>query len=71
MRREFCSVAMLIPQSAPRQLLAHLRGALNAGGTPAQLDEVLALAAAVGLDAGKLEIARNLWQELKDTLLHD
>jgi 4-carboxymuconolactone decarboxylase len=71
MRREFCSVGMLLPQSVPRQLVAHLRGALNAGATAAQLDDVLAIAASMTIDAGVLQIARNLWQELKDTLLHD
>jgi 4-carboxymuconolactone decarboxylase len=69
--REFCSVGMLIPQRVPRQLVAHLRGALNAGASAAELDEVLAIAASMGLDADVLEIARNLWQELRDTLLHD
>jgi 4-carboxymuconolactone decarboxylase len=71
MRREFCSVGMLIPQRVPRQILAHLRGALNAGATAAQLDDVLAIAATATMDADVLEVARNLWQELKDTLLHD
>jgi len=71
MRRELCSVGMLIPQSAPRQLVAHLRGALNAGATAAQLDDVLTIAASMSVDAGVLEVARNLWQELRDTLLHD
>ena len=70
-RRELCSVAMIIPQSAPRQLLAHLRGAVNTGATAAQLDEVLALAASAGTDEGSLAVARQLWQELRDTLLHD
>ncbi len=71
MRREFCSVGMLIPQNAPRQLLAHLRGALNAGATAAQLDDLLATAASMGFGAEALAVARTLWQELKDTLLHD
>jgi 4-carboxymuconolactone decarboxylase len=71
MRRELGSVGMLIPQRAPRQLLAHLRGALNAGATPAQLDEVLELAGAAGGASAVLAVARNLWQELRDTLLHD
>jgi alkylhydroperoxidase/carboxymuconolactone decarboxylase family protein YurZ len=69
--REFCSVGMLMPQRVPRQLVAHLRGALNAGASAAELDEVLAIAASMDLEAEVLEIARNLWQELRDTLLHD
>ncbi len=71
MRRELCSVAMIVPQNAPRQLLAHLRGALNTGATAAQLDEVLAVAASAGTDEASLAVARQLWQELRDTLLHD
>ena len=71
MRRELCSVAMLIPQSAPQQLLSHLKGALNAGATPSQVDGVLEVAGATPMGEGYLEIARGLWQELKDTLLHD
>ena len=57
---------------APRQLLSHLRGALNAGATPEQVDDVLEHrgdAWAVGTDV--LAVARDLWQELKATLLHD
>ena len=69
-RRELCSVAMLVPQRAPRQLLAHLRGALNAGATPEQVDEALELGGAAG-GPETLTVAHTLWQELKDTLLHD
>lgn len=71
MRRELCSVALLIRQAAPRQLVAHLRGALNAGATAAQLDEVLALAGEMPGDARLLDVARGLWHELRETLLHD
>jgi len=70
-RRELGSVGMLIPQRVPRQLLAHLRGALNASATPAQLDEVLEIAGVAGVAPTALAVARNLWQELRDTLLHD
>jgi 4-carboxymuconolactone decarboxylase len=71
MRRELCSVGMLVAQRAPRQLLSHLRGALNAGATPAQLEEVLEIAGAAGTAPDVLAVARTLWQELRDTLLHD
>ena len=70
-RRELCSVAMLVFQPAPRQLVAHLRGALNAGATTAQLDEVLALAAEAPAGEGLLDVALGLWHELRDTLQHD
>ena len=71
MHRELCSVAMLIAQRAPRQLLSHLRGALNAGAAPAQLDEVLEIAGSMGVAPDGLAVARDLWQELRDTLQHD
>jgi 4-carboxymuconolactone decarboxylase len=71
MRRELCSVALLVGQAAPRQLVAHLRGAVNAGATAGQLDEVLVLAGEMPADAGLLHVARGLWHELRDTLLHD
>lgn len=69
--RELCSVAMLVPQGVPRQLVSHLTGAINAGATPAQVDEVLNLATALPVRSRNLEIARSLWQELKDSLVHD
>ena len=71
MRRELCSVGMLVAQRAPRQLLSHLRGALNAGATPAQLDEVLEIAEQMAVAPDVLAVARDLWQELRNTLLHD
>jgi 4-carboxymuconolactone decarboxylase len=71
MRRELCSVAMLIPQDAPRQILSHLRGALNAGATAAQLDELLGIAATAQIVPERLRVARDLWVELRDTILHD
>jgi 4-carboxymuconolactone decarboxylase len=71
LRRELCSVAMLVPQGVPRQLLSHLSGAMNAGATKEQVDEVLSLAAGLPVRSRNLDIARGLWQELKDTLVHD
>ncbi len=71
LHRELCSVAMLVPQAVPRQLVAHLRGALNAGATTQQVDEVLSLANALPIRSRNLDIARSLWQELKDSLVHD
>jgi len=71
LRRELCSVAMLVPQAAPRQLLSHLNGALNAGATTAQVDEVLRLATALPVRSRQLDVARGLWEELKGSLGHD
>jgi 4-carboxymuconolactone decarboxylase len=71
MRRELCSVGLLVSQQAPRQLLAHLRGALNTGATPAQLDELFELAGGAAVPPERVAVALDLWRELRDTLLHD
>jgi 4-carboxymuconolactone decarboxylase len=71
LHRELCSIGMLVPQGAPRQLLSHLSGALNAGATVEQVDEVLGLATGLPVRSRHLDVARSLWQELKDTLVHD
>src|SRR5262245_33074231 len=36
--RELCIIALLASQEAPHQLHSHLRGALNAGATTAEVD---------------------------------
>jgi 4-carboxymuconolactone decarboxylase len=71
LHRELCSVAMLVPQGVPRQLVSHLNGALNAGASPQQVDEVLNLATALPVRSRNLEVAHALWQEMKETLVHD
>ena len=71
LHRELCSVAMLVPQGVPRQLLSHLSGALNAGATVEQVEAVLDLATALPVRSRNVDVARGLWQELKDTLAHD
>ena len=42
-RRELCTLAAIAMLRAPRQLHAHLRGALNTGSTREEVDTVLAL----------------------------
>lgn len=42
-RRELCTLAAIAMLRAPRQLHAHLRGALNMGSTREEVDSVLAL----------------------------
>lgn len=42
--RELCIVALLCAQDVPEQLYAHLRGALNAGATEGDVEEVVSLA---------------------------
>lgn len=42
--RELCIVALLAVLGAPRQLYSHLRGALNAGAEPVEVEESLEIA---------------------------
>jgi alkylhydroperoxidase/carboxymuconolactone decarboxylase family protein YurZ len=42
-RRELCTLAEIAVLDTPRQLHAHLRGALNTGSTAEEVDDVLAL----------------------------
>src|SRR3989442_129606 len=42
-RRELCTLAAIAMQNGPRQLHAHLRGALNTGSTRDEVDEVIAV----------------------------
>jgi 4-carboxymuconolactone decarboxylase len=61
-RRELCTLAAIAMQNAPRQLHAHLRGALNTGSSREDVDEVIAL---VEDDLTK-ERALNLWEMWSD-----
>ncbi len=62
--RELCIAAMLAVQGAPRQLYAHLRGALRAGVPVAEVDE--ALEVALTLATPELAAAaREVWHELR------
>lgn len=65
-RRELCAIAMLVPQRVSSQLHSHLRGALNAGATPEEVDAVLDIVAALAVVPGsRTTAARRLWAELK------
>ena len=57
-RRELCTLAAIAMQNAPKQLHAHLRGALNTGSTRDDVDEVIAL---VEVDLTK-DRALKLWE---------
>lgn len=62
--RELCVAALLAVWDAPRQLHSHLRGALNAGATPAEVE------AAVEIACGHLAVTaagrvRELWSEVR------
>ena len=61
-RRELCTLAAIAMQNAPRQLHAHLRGALNTGSSREDVDAVLAV---VEMDLTK-ERALTLWEMWAD-----
>lgn len=61
-KRELCTLAAIAMLNAPRQLHAHLRGALNTGSTREDVDEVLGI---VELDLTK-ERALKLWEMWSD-----
>ena len=61
-RRELCTLAAIAMLNAPRQLHAHLRGALNTGSTREEVDAVLAI---VEGDLTK-ERALKLWEMWAD-----
>lgn len=65
-RRELCAIAMLVPQRAPRQLHSHLRGALNAGASAADVEAVLDVVAALpSVPGSRVALARKLWIEIR------
>lgn len=62
--RELCIAALLAVWNVPRQLHSHLRGALNAGASVADVDEAVEVACAV-MDAAAAGRARALWAEIR------
>lgn len=62
--RELCIAALLAVLQAPRQLYSHLRGALNAGASPAEVEEALGLACGF-LDEGRSESAWAVWHRVR------
>ncbi|MEX2282965.1 MAG: carboxymuconolactone decarboxylase family protein [Gemmatimonadota bacterium] len=62
--RELCIIAVLASQDAPQQLYSHLRGALQAGSTPSEVDEVV-LSVVRSLPSERAQEARQLWAELR------
>jgi len=63
-RRELCTLAEIAVLDTPRQLHAHLRGALNTGSAPEEVDEALAL---VEQDVGAERALRawELWADVR------
>ncbi|HEX9610586.1 MAG TPA: carboxymuconolactone decarboxylase family protein, partial [Gemmatimonadales bacterium] len=67
-RRELCTLAAIAMLNAPRQLHAHLRGALNMGATREEVDQVLAL---VEADLGDSKRALKVWELWADVRERD
>jgi 4-carboxymuconolactone decarboxylase len=64
-RRELCVVAQTAVLEAPRQLHSHLRGALNAGAPPEQVEGALALVRPL-LEPEWADTAWRLWVRIRD-----
>ncbi|HEX7119982.1 MAG TPA: carboxymuconolactone decarboxylase family protein [Longimicrobiales bacterium] len=62
--RELCIVVLLAGQDAAPQLHSHLRGALNVGASPAEVEEALSLALPV-LPAERAAAAREVWRAVR------
>ena len=62
--RELCIIALLASQDAPHQLHSHLRGALNAGATTAEVDGAV-VSVLRSLAPGQADSARQLWSEVR------
>ena len=62
--RELCIAALLAVWNVPRQLHSHLRGALNAGALPAEVDEAVEVACSL-LSEERASDVRALWGEIR------
>lgn len=62
--RELCIAALLAVWNVPRQLHSHLRGALNAGASVAEVDEAMGVARAY-LPPGRAAEVEALWGEIR------
>ena len=62
-QRELLMVAMCAVSDVPHQLHSHLKGALHAGATPAEVGEALE-AVIAGLGEREREQARQLWKRV-------
>lgn len=64
-RRELCTVAQTAVLEAPRQLHSHLRGALNAGATFAQIEGTLSIVNPL-LSFDQWKKVKQLWRTVRD-----
>lgn len=62
--RELCTVAMLAVIDVPTQLYSHLRGALNAGATPDEVERVLEVSASVSTPEARAAASRT-WARVR------
>ncbi len=65
LRRELCSVVQVAVLEAPRQLHSHLRGALNAGASFAQIDATLSVVNPM-LSFDQWKRVKELWRTVKE-----
>jgi 4-carboxymuconolactone decarboxylase len=65
LRRELCTVAQTAVLEVPRQLHSHLRGALHAGATFAQVDGVLSVVNPL-LSYDQWKRVKELWTTVRD-----
>ena len=64
-RRELCIVAVCGALGQDRQLHAHMHGALNAGATPAQVEDALRVVS-THVDAESAERFAHLWKRVRE-----
>lgn len=62
--RELCVISVLVGLDAPQQLYSHLRGALNVGATPEEVETTVEIACTQSTMTSK-ENARKVWRDLK------
>lgn len=65
LRRELCTVAQTAVLDTPRQLHSHLRGALNVGGTFAQVEAVLSVVNPL-LSFERWKQVKELWRTVRE-----
>jgi len=65
--RELCIAALLAVLNVPTQLYSHLRGALNVGASPGEIEQALEIAADMSTDEAHTR-ARDIWRAVRDRL---
>ena len=63
-RRELCVIAQVAVLGAPRQLRSHLKGALEAGAPPSEVDAAFAVIRA-DLEPRVWDRAQELWSRVR------